>query len=96
MALDSVPFAAVRAGDFVRFTLPIWQGGSFYRGRSSGKPRIVGHTTYAGVVERHSYGGEKGQHTFSIRLQEPLVDAGKLKLVKGRNLYPNLTEHVVS
>lgn len=41
-----------------------------------------------GIVERHSYGSDRGQHTFSIRL----VD-GSLKLIKGRNLYPRLTAH---
>ena len=43
----------------------------------------------AGVVERHSYGSEAGQHTFSIR-----TEAGALRLIKGRNLYPRLTKHI--
>lgn len=37
-----------------------------------------------GVVTGSSYGKDKGQHTFTI---------GGIK-VKGRNLYPNLIEHV--
>ena len=42
-----------------------------------------------GVIERHSYGYDRGQHTFSVR-----TEAGKLRLIKGRNLYPRLTEHI--
>lgn len=41
-----------------------------------------------GTVIRHSYGADKGQHTFSIRT----ID-NDLLLVKGRNLYPNLLKH---
>ena len=81
---------AIRKGDRVEFVLPIFSGGSFFRGRCTGKPTKVGEQKYSGVVERHSYGEKTGQHTFSIRL-----DDGKLKLVKGRNLYPNLTKHIV-
>lgn len=43
----------------------------------------------SGVVLRHSYGAERGQHTFSIQISTK----GSLKLVKGRNLYPKLTRH---
>lgn len=81
---------AIRTGDKVRFKLPIFQGGSFYRGRSTGKPKVVGEKEYSGVVIKHSYGKDKGQHTFTV-----LLDDGTKKLVKGRNLYPNLIEHVV-
>lgn len=81
---------AIRTGDRVEFVLPIFSGGSFFRGRCIGKPTKVGEQKYSGVVERHSYGEKTGQHTFSIRL-----DDGTLKLVKGRNLYPNLTKHTV-
>lgn len=42
----------------------------------------------SGTVIKHSYGTDKGQHTFTI-------DTGGDKiLVKGRNLYPNLLSHV--
>jgi hypothetical protein len=82
---------AIRTGDRVRFQLPVFQGGSFFRGRQVGKPRVVGHKEFSGVVVRHSYGAEKGQHTFSIQL-----DDGSLKRVKGRNLYPNLIQHIVN
>lgn len=81
---------AIRTGDRLKFTLPIFSGGSFYRGKSTGRPKVVGHEEFSGVVLRHSYGAETGQHTFTI-----LLDDGRKKLVKGRNLYPNVTEHVV-
>lgn len=42
-----------------------------------------------GTVIKHSYGTDKGQHTFSIKTNE-----GDLLLVKGRNLYPNLLKHI--
>lgn len=74
-------------GDFVTWDAPQFEGGSFFRGRSTGKPRCVGTKRFAGVIERDSY-GRTGQHTFSIRL-----DDGSLKLVKGRNLYPHVIEH---
>lgn len=45
-------------------------------------------TLVRGQIERHSYGQDQGQHTFSVRLQ-----GGELRLIKGRNLYPRLTEH---
>lgn len=79
---------AIRKGDRVRFKLPVFTGGSFYRGKSKGA-KFQGYQEYSGIVERHSYGEKTNQHTFSIRL-----DSGELKLVKGRNLYPNLLEHV--
>jgi hypothetical protein len=43
----------------------------------------------SGVIERHSYGAERGQHTFSVR-----TTSGALRLIKGRNLYPQLTAHI--
>jgi hypothetical protein len=42
-----------------------------------------------GVIEAHSYGADRGQHTFSVRLSD-----GSLRLIKGRNLYPRLLKHV--
>jgi hypothetical protein len=44
----------------------------------------------SGEVLSHSYGSEKGQHTFTISTS--LMTSGRL-LVKGRNLYPNLIKH---
>ncbi|MFN5349999.1 MAG: hypothetical protein ACK5A0_10740 [Polaromonas sp.] len=42
-----------------------------------------------GVIEKHSYGDDRGQHTFSVRKED-----GSLRLIKGRNLYPRLTKHI--
>lgn len=81
--------SAIRTGDFVEFNLPKFVGGSYRMGRFRGA-KIVGNEHFAGVVVKHSYGERTGQHTFTIKL----TDGGK-KLVKGRNLYPNLTKHVV-
>lgn len=80
---------AIRSGDRVVWDAPQFQGGSFFRGRSTGKPKFVGTERLSGIVVRHSYGATTNQHTFSIRLED-----GRLKLVKGRNLYPNLVEHI--
>ena len=41
-----------------------------------------------GEVIKHSYGVEKGQHTFTIQTM-----TNDKVLVKGRNLYPNILEH---
>ena len=78
---------AIRTGDKVRWNHPQFEGGSFYQGRSRGA-RFIGYKEYSGIVIRHSYGEDKGQHTFTIQL-----DDGSLKRVKGRNLYPNLISH---
>jgi len=41
-----------------------------------------------GKVVKHSYGADKGQHTFTI-----LDDAGNKIMRKGRNIYPRVTMH---
>ena len=79
---------AIRVGDKITWDAPQFKGGSRFRGRVTGA-KLVGHKRFSGIVERHSYGEKTGQHTFSVRLAD-----GTLKLVKGRNLYPNLIEHV--
>lgn len=45
-------------------------------------------TIIKGKVINSSYGKDKNQHTFTID------DNGKKLLVKGRNLYPNLLQHI--
>ena len=42
-----------------------------------------------GEVINSSYGTDKGQHTFTI-----LTETGEKIMVKGRNLYPNIIEHI--
>jgi hypothetical protein len=79
---------AIRTNDRVVWDAPQYIGGSFFRGRCKGA-KFAGTVRLAGTVVKHSYGADKGQHTFTI-----LLDDGTKKLVKGRNLYPNLVEHV--
>jgi len=81
---------AIRTGDRVTVDLPIFAGGSFFGGRQRGRPQRIGTDRVTGVILRHSYGEKTGQHTFTIRR-----DDGSLKLVKGRNLYGNIVEHIV-
>ncbi len=42
-----------------------------------------------GTVITSSYGEDKGQHTFNIK-----TNLGETIMVKGRNLYPNIIEHL--
>ena len=42
-----------------------------------------------GIVINNSYGIDKNQHTFTI-----LTNTDEKILVKGRNLYPNIIEHI--
>lgn len=81
--------SAIRTGDYVEFTLPVFTGGSGWNGRFKGA-KCVGEESFTGTVLKHSYGEKTGQHTFTI-----LLTNGKKKFVKGRNLYPNLTRHDV-
>ena len=81
---------AVRTGDYVKFSLPIFTGGRFFRGRYQGGSQYAGQEEHEGIIHKHSYGGSNGQHTFTI-----LKKDGSKKLVTGRNLYPNLITHKV-
>lgn len=74
-------------GDKVKFQLPKFKGGSFFRGKSSGA-KFIGYQEYIGIIEKDSYGSKTGQHTFTI-----LLESGDKKLVKGRNLYPNILSY---
>ena len=79
-------------GDWIKFTLPIWDGGSVrMMGRrrvTSGRPQVTGHETYAGMIEREWYDSTQ-RHWFNVRLDE----TRKLKRVQGRNLYPCIDDH---
>lgn len=79
---------AIRTGDRVVWNNPQFSRGTFFRGKCKGA-KYLGSVTLSGIVIKHSYGMKTGQHTFSIQL-----DNGTRKLVKGRNLYPNLVEHI--
>lgn len=69
--------------DFIRSNGPI-RTGDFVEFFDASVSSLV-----SGRIERHSYGADQGQHTFSVRL----AGSGELRLIKGRNLYPRLTEH---
>lgn len=75
-------------GDFIEFTLPQFEGGSFAR-RGGSKGRYVGDLDFQGTIEKDWY-DVNSRHWFSVRLS----DTGKLKRVQGKNLYPAVTKHV--
>jgi hypothetical protein len=58
--------------------------GCFVKFYNVGKGEVV-----SGTVIKESYGEKTGQHTFTIQSED-----GTKTLVKGRNLYPNLLEHI--
>jgi hypothetical protein len=76
-------------GDHVRFKRMKFAGGGFFRGRHTGRAHVIGEETIEGVVEKESYGETTGQHTFTVRTAD-----GKAVLVKGRNLYKNIIDHI--
>lgn len=41
-----------------------------------------------GTIKAHSYGAVRGQHTFTVNCEDGV------RLIKGRNLYPRIIEHV--
>ena len=57
--------------------------GCFVRFYSMSKGCVI-----SGLVINSSYGNDKGQHTFTIE------DSYGKTLVKGRNIYPNILEHI--
>lgn len=73
----------IRVNDFVEWDAPQFSG-------SFKNAKFIGVKRKLGIVLRHSYGLDKGQHTFTI-----LHKDGTKTLVKGRNLYPNLISHKV-
>lgn len=76
----------VVAGDTIRFEEGVF-GGSFRN------PSFLGNRTVEAEVMRDSYGADKQQHTFTLRILassgiEPL-EVGKVTRRKGRNVYRN-------
>ena len=65
------------------------------------KPKFIGKQIMKVKVLRHSYGSEKGQHTFTLEVLDVLEELdtsqahgrGDTFRIKGRNLYPNVIEH---
>lgn len=48
-------------------------------------------------IKKHSYGSLKGQHTFTCKVLKNYTTKDSYQdefLIKGRNLYPNVIEHV--
>jgi hypothetical protein len=78
----------VVAGDTIRFTEACFEGGR--------SPVYVGDRTNEAEVLRDSYGAEKQQHTFTLRILkssgvEPLA-GGAITRRKGRNIYRNTVQ----
>ena len=74
-------------GDYIEFTLPQFEGGSFSRFGRGGGAKYVGDKSFCGTIERDWYDTNR-RHWFSVRLQ-----GGELKRAQGKNLYPGVTTH---
>ena len=61
------------------------------------KPKFTHSAKVHAIVKKHSYGQLKGQHTFTLQVIDcdtSDYEKGDRILIKGRNLYPNLLEHL--
>ena len=65
------------------------------------KPQFDGKSILKIVVLKNSYGSLKGQHTFTCKVLEVIEkgskqthDVNEVFRIKGRNLYPNVIEHI--
>ena len=74
-------------GDYIEFTLPQFEGGSFSKFGRGGGATYVGDQEFKGTIERDWYDTNR-RHWFSIRLTND-----KLKRAQGKNLYPGVTIH---
>jgi len=75
-------------GDYIEFTLPQFEGGSFSRfGRRGQGATYVGDKSFTGTIRRDWYDVNQ-RHWFSIRLAD-----GTIKRSQGKNLYPGVTVH---
>lgn len=70
-------------GDKVAFERATFSG-------SRTRPKFAGFQLVAGEIVADSYGSDKQQHTFTIRLAD-----GSTTRIKGRNLYANGTYRAV-
>lgn len=86
-------------GTWVKVSEDVFDGkykAGSWGGRSRKKPEFLGKRTFTGMIERDSYGVEKNQHTFSIRVEQVIEDpldklkVGDLVRRKGRTLYDNV------
>jgi hypothetical protein len=71
---------AAVVGDKVRFDRAIFSG-------SCRKPTFAGYERVTGKIVRDSYGADKQQHTFTLRVGG--IHTGYELRIKGRNLYRN-------
>ena len=86
---------AIRTNCELIIEKPYFQGS--YR-----KPKFIGKQVMKVKVLRHSYGSDKGQHTFTLEVIDVVESLetsqahvkGDTFRIKGRNLYPNVIEHV--
>jgi len=71
-------------GDLIMTTEPVFTG-------SFKKPTFVGNRTILGLIEKESYGSERGQHSFTIYVLdsegEDAYPKGAVIIRKGRTLY---------
>ena len=85
---------AIRSGCTVTFDK------SYFAGRYP-KSYFAGSVSMTVKVLRHSYGADKGQHTFTCEVMElhqfpdmlGTHSVGDTFRIKGRNLYPSVTVH---
>jgi len=82
----------VVAGDTIRFAESVF-GGSYRR------PRYRGSRTIEAEIARDSYGVDKQQHTFTLRVISSsgldALEAGKIIRRKGRNVYRGQPERLL-
>ena len=83
----------VVAGDYIKFTEAVF-GGSHRR------PQYLGDRTIYAEVKADSYGADKQQHTFTLRVSRAYgLDAASVrqKVIKrkGRNIYRHGTKRLV-
>ena len=82
----------VVAGDIIRFAESVF-GGSYRR------PRYRGSRTIEAEIARDSYGVDKQQHTFTLRVISSsgldALEAGKIIRRKGRNVYRGQPERLL-
>ena len=68
------------------------------------KPKFAGYQILKAIVKKNSYGKLKNQHTFTIEVLDVIEEKfgfvvatkkqGEVFLIKGRNLYPYIVEHI--
>jgi len=85
---------AIRTGCIVTFEK------SYFKG-SFRNPQFDGKSLLKIEILRHSYGSAKGQHTFTVKILEVInkgsdqtKNVGETMRIKGRNLYPNVIDHI--